>query len=114
MLTDQFPTLPNTSFFKNNSCTLSITRPSKKQNAYNCHCYHNFMLQNYVQCIPFIKPTVLSNENWPYKWDGLITDLYGTWPQLGLNIFLGWPLIRGPYKRDALYCYQSDCLLLLV
>ena len=28
----------------------------------------------HTQCIPAIRPTVLSNENWTYKWVGLMSE----------------------------------------
>ena len=47
-------------------------------------------------CFPRIRPTVLSNENGSYKWDGLISDhYYFALPQLG-------PSENWPYNRDCL------------
>ena len=47
-----------------------------------------------------------------------MTPRLGTWPQLGppenwLYLYLGWPYIRWPYKRDALYSYLDQPIKLL-
>ena len=57
-------------------------------------------LESAVHCIPLIRTMILSNENWPYKRDGLISEHYYTaftWPQLG-------PPENWPYIRDGRLC----------
>ena len=57
-----------------------------------------------LQCIPDVRSTVMSNQNWPYKRLILLRMRIPYWQKLTLHPKR--PYIHGLHKRDALQCRE--------